>query len=193
MEGEERHSVIIAMTASALPEEKARCAAAGMDDYLSKPVLLPQLEKMLRKWAPQSASAPANAEIDERDKYPDLSGTLDTGRIAQLKDLSRRHSPGMFDQLVKCFLTDAPERIRQIRAAHEAGDTDALMNAAHSLTGISGNIGAPRMSMIGRELQVMASGGAIEGAPKLIARLRKEFEYVKSELESITQIPANQP
>jgi signal transduction histidine kinase/DNA-binding NarL/FixJ family response regulator len=191
-EGTSRHTVIIAMTASVLQEERDHCSAAGMDDYISKPVLLDDLDKMLRKWVTRMKEMEAS-QPEEEVEQPDLTGVLDTGRIAQLKDLSRRHSPGMFEQLVRSFLKDAPDRLRRIRTAHEAGDMESLVNAAHSLTGISGNIGARRMMMVGRELQVMPHDAPAAAILKLMRKLEREFEYVKTELESMVEQTAAQP
>ena len=66
---------------------------------------------------------------------------------------------------------------------------ESMMNAAHSLAGISGNIGARRMMLVARELQAMAIDSYTVNAPKLIGGLEKEFEYVRAEFESMIQQP----
>jgi len=81
-------------------------------------------------------------------------------------------------------LTDAPMRIGTLKKAMEGGDTETLFTAAHSLKGISGNLGARAMTTLSERLQVMGNAHSTDGAGELITELEQEFKQVKSELET---------
>ena len=163
---------ILAMTSSALPEEKAQCMAAGMNDILPKPVALKDLASALARWRRQPGRpAPAASPVPGVE----TPALLDLSRIQQLRELSREHAPGLLGELVESFLREVPGRLRQLRDAVERGDREAFRVLAHGLAGVSGNVGALRLMSAARALQ--APGGAdlrADGADAL-GRLEEEF------------------
>ena len=181
VDGKSQHRVIIAMTANALQGERERCIASGMDDYISKPVMLDELEAMIKKWGSRTSSAAQNAK---EGGQPMASASVDFERLEHLKELSRRRDPELFGKLLRSFLTDAPMRIGTLKKAMEGGDTETLFTAAHSLKGISGNLGARAMTTLSERLQVMGNAHSTDGAGELITELEQEFRQVKSELET---------
>jgi CheY-like chemotaxis protein len=143
-EGDGPRIPIVAMTAHAMTGDRERCLAAGMDDYLTKPIRPDVLDAMLERWlglAPASredapAAAASEALIDAarmhmfRDEYADIAG--------QLLDLFARSTPPLLDEL---------------RAAMERDDADAVRAAAHKLKGSCQNIGASFMATLCRSLE----------------------------------------
>lgn len=179
-EGSQRHRTIIAMTANALQGEKERCLEAGMDDFLSKPVVIDELAAKLRRWARRQADSAAPRAADKRTTQ---AVRLDHTRLKHLRDLSVRHDQGMFERILHSFLEDAPERIITLWHALETGEAERFFTAAHSLKGISGNLGALAMMSLCEGLQTAGQSGMLAGAETMIRKVEEEFQHVKEELQ----------
>ena len=175
----ERRPVIVAMTANALQGERERCIQAGMDDYLAKPVMLDELSRTLRRWF---GDGPAEEQSEPEQSAPVAS--IDHERLSYLRDLSRRQEPTLFRRLLSSYLNDVPVKLQKIRDAHASGDHEELFAAAHSLKGISGNLGVGVMMEVAHELQVVARDQAMEKVPPLLGALEREFASVRTILET---------
>jgi len=180
-EGSTVHRTIIAMTANALQGEKDRCLAVGMDDFLSKPVVLDDLADKLREWVrrPQGGAAPVRTAANAAIAQPIR---LDHARLRHLRDLGVKQDPGMFERILQSFLEDAPERVVSMWHGLESGDAEKFFAAAHSLKGISGNLGAMIMMAICQRLQAVGQSGSLAGAEGVLRELETEFEIVQNEL-----------
>jgi PAS domain S-box-containing protein len=161
---------IIAMTASALLGEQERCLAAGMDDFLVKPVGFELLESTLAKWV-EGAEVPAEP-VDLGD---DFGGALDLARVQMLRDL-RPGDRSLFEQFVDAFLAKVPEEVAAIEAAVRAGDPARLVETAHVLKGSAQNLGAAEL---GRTCQALENAGDHEDiteAKPLLLLLTEQVE-----------------
>ena len=137
---------IIALTASATENDRQACFAAGMDDYLVKPITAETLAAVLTRWLSPAA---ANG-VPDRAPTPDDSGELiDQDRFAEIRDLL---GPGLtalvdaFDELGRTAVEDMGEALKQ-------GDRAALARAAHRLKGSAANLGAARLAGLCAELE----------------------------------------
>ena len=187
-EGSGRRTPIVAMTANAMQGEKEKCLAAGMDDYITKPIMLKGLEDSLRTWANRpgemNSGAPAPEAVPEKPVAGSDPG-IDWKRLEHLQDLSRKRDPSMFTELIRGFLEDAPARIARMKEALGKGDPEALFQAAHSLKGLSGNLGIKTMVGICESLQKMGQSGVLSGADGFVDRLEEESRRISLELEKM--------
>ncbi|MDI1338905.1 response regulator [Polaromonas sp.] len=174
---------IIALTAAASPEDHARCTAAGMDDYLTKPLHVSALAQALERWLPRmraaaggsggfatappvwgqgiAAGPPAVVPTPEGGLLPAVEPVLmDLERLAQFKEFDD-DALTMTREVIGLFVADASQRLSAIEESIRAGDAAALAWATHALIGATGNVGAVAMQAVCSELELVAKTGEI--------------------------------
>jgi CheY-like chemotaxis protein len=178
--GSRKRVYIIAMTAHAMPGAREKCLAVGMDDYISKPVYLETLERILGKAVEKvQTSSDSIAEIPARDR----TLTLDTEMLTLLRGLRQAGKADPFCELVELFLNDAPVRLQQLEASAAQYDAVAMESVAHGLRGVASSIGASRMAELCAEVEEHARTGAIQTASRLLLPLKQESAKVMAALE----------
>ncbi len=167
----EARTPIIAVTAHALSGDRERCLAAGMDDYIAKPVRLDTLAQTLRRWI-VPPGAYAGGQVTGALGPPAVGpAALDEAAIERLRALGADADGALVDQIVELFGDQAREHVHELRQAAGGGDAERLWRAAHTLKGEAGALGAVRAHDICAELVQIGRGGTLAGVDALIDQL----------------------
>jgi HPt (histidine-containing phosphotransfer) domain-containing protein len=173
---------IIALTAHALEGDRERCLELGMNDYLTKPLHLHELESVLQRAllriqpATFTAPRPATEEPD-----PD---SLDRTVINGLKELREPGQPDPLRELIELFLKDVQPRLVSMGQAAAAGDLPRLAAAAHTLKGSASNLGARHLAALCAVLEKQAKTEAAPNTAETLANLSAEFDRVRQLLNA---------
>ena len=158
---------IVALTASALKGEAERCLAAGMDDYLAKPVGIPVLTAMLQRWLPHIATG--DAALPTPPSLPQLEQppALDPGALEALIGNDAAMARAVLDD----FLGSLTQDLGELEAARVAGDLVALTRQAHKIKGASRLVGALELGETAERLEAVARAAEWPAVAPLAADL----------------------
>ncbi len=183
-EGGDRHVPIIAMTASATDADRQRCIAAGMDDYIAKPMRVERIEAALGRWTGHGDHGPSG-----RDAAARTAEVLDRALLEQLRDVGfGRDGTDLFAELVETFQRESTTRLYELRDAVETQDFARLSRVAHTQRGSSAVMGAGALASACAALEAAGSRSDIEEARARLQEVEAELERATAALRSEAQL-----
>ena len=175
----EKRPRIIAMTGNALMGDREKCLQAGMDDYISKPVRIGDLQAALERWGP-GRTRKSDTSFFTRPKPLSADQLLDQAIISELREMPPDNGVSMLRELIDLFLDGVPQRLTQI--GENLNNAEQLAFQAHALKSMSLNMGAKRIVELARKLEESGRAGTVADAPALLKELEAAFTQTKTHL-----------
>ena len=167
---------VVAMTAHALEGDRATCLAAGMSDYITKPIQPAVLEQVLDRWL-VSGSTEVEAE-------PSLAPPPET--VFDRDDLLERlmGNAALADRVLARFTSDVPAQLAALSDALNRADHNATRSIAHSVKGAAANVGGSQLREMARQIEQLAKDGDLERVRHLLPDLNACWERFRQAIDS---------
>ncbi len=193
--GVEEGVVIVALTANARKEDRDRCLACGMDDYLSKPFTMEQLRDVILKWhhgeeGSDTKASQLFASVDDETDSPAApaeDAILDINTLNGIRALQNPQSSNILEKLFEIYRDTVPELIKDLNLSIQDENYESIRDAAHSLKSSSGNIGARKIYELSAKLEDMGRDEKIDGARELLEEIEQLLPKVCELLEQEVQ------
>ena len=194
-EGEAKHTPIIAMTAHVMKEDRDKCLAAGMDDFLSKPVRVARLEEVLDHWlnqasgnqgAPEGAASQPGDDTARSVVAPVMEESADPVDLEIFTEVAGRGVQRQRD-LADRYLLQASSQFAKLDAAIQTGSATEVKRIAHSVAGSSAMCGMVNLVPLLRELERMGHQNNLTEVATAFTRAQEEFGRIKEFLQDYVQ------
>lgn len=174
-EGTAIHTPIVAMTANAMMGDREKCLKSGMDEYLSKPLRVQHLQKVLEAWFVLEESLPGSSALSHQTRAEVEVPPVDLTQLRLFTD----GDPAEEKALADLFLDQAWEMVKILENSMRNDQQDAWKSAAHRFKGSSGNLGAMKLHHLCKRAEMHATDNAGEK--------REMFEAIQAETRRVEQ------
>jgi len=176
-EGQTKHTPIVAMTAHALQGDREKCIAAGMDDYITKPVKMEELTRILDMYLVE-----VEVEVEIEPEADQLVSVFDGPPPV---DIVRMHDamgdlPEEFSEILDLYLDGMSKNLGRLDAALVIGNCEEVELVAHNGAGTSANCGMTAVVDALRELERAGREGKLDQAPRALVEAKHEFARVQT-------------
>ncbi|NQZ60263.1 MAG: response regulator, partial [Lentisphaeraceae bacterium] len=190
-QGEGKNTPVVALSANVAEDAAKVCYAAGMDDYLSKPIIFADLIRVLEKWlltnsekeeaynnfstvfkfedAPEDPEVPAEAEFDD----------LEFMDVSVIRDLLGIENHDLEKSLIHTFLTDSKKRQLEMAEAYKTEDSKKINYLSHTIKGGAGNIGAKAIQINCRDIEDLSGEGNLQEVLPMIEKLGRDVQKLE--------------
>ncbi|MDP2216877.1 MAG: PAS domain S-box protein [Methanolobus sp.] len=173
---------IIAMTAHAMKGDREQFIGSGMDDYISKPVSMETLKRVLDKWLATIQREGNEGTLSHTDKdAPAKPLVFDKEalfeRIMGDEDLARR--------LIAIFLKDMPKHVYELRETIEKGEVSGVSAYAHKIKGASANLGGMALNDVASQMEKASNMGKLEDIAAIMPELEKQYDLLAEQLQDV--------
>ncbi|MEH2422209.1 MAG: PAS domain S-box protein [Nostoc sp.] len=197
---------IIAITANAMRGDREICLAAGMDDYISKPIQLQDLAQALSKCLPQRSSEftsivklgkmislelqPEQNILQSEQNQTFKTAKIDPKVLQSLRNIVTGDRVA-FAEVIEYYLTETPRLMQDISIAITTEDTQTIWKTAHQLKSSSASVGAIALAQLCKVLEAQGHRSKLENSLELLSQLYQEYEQVKTALqkELVKEVP----
>jgi CheY-like chemotaxis protein/HPt (histidine-containing phosphotransfer) domain-containing protein len=173
---------IIALTADASIEDRERCEAAGMDDYLTKPLQVVELTRALARWTETAVLEPAASALLAYVASP-AQAAMDFARLEEFREFDPDLETAR--EVIEIFMTDTPARLAAIADAHARTDPVLLAEATHALKGSASNVGAQALVALASRIDQLAASGTLAwDMDEVLRHLDESWLVTQTELKA---------
>ena len=174
-----RHIPIVALTANAMSDARDKCLAAGMDDYLCKPLTMEALYTMLAGQLPRRRPDHDGNAMQATPPAAPLEPEGLTFNPACLEEFrNMENGERLTERIIDLYLQTAPQHMQELRSAALHGDAQGLSRTAHKFKSSSAQLGAAALAGLCDRLDRLGRGGSTLGAVEIVDLMEQEYGRV---------------